>query len=158
MLISKSCEYGIRSMIYLATKENHKNLSIAKIADELNISFHFLTKIFQPLTQAGILASFKGPNGGISLNKPADSIRLIDIVHILDGEALFTQCALGLPGCGSAQPCSLHEKWIFARQSIQLMFESSTVGELATKTLQQNLRLSDENVLHHILYRPNSSF
>ena len=63
MLLSKSTEYGIRATLYLTSLKQDGYVSIRAISDELDISFHFLTKIFQKLTQAGLLQSFRGPRG-----------------------------------------------------------------------------------------------
>ncbi|HOV63173.1 MAG TPA: Rrf2 family transcriptional regulator, partial [Spirochaetia bacterium] len=41
----------------------------------------------------------RGPGGGLRLARPAEEIRLIDIVSLFDGSKLFEECALGLPGC-----------------------------------------------------------
>jgi hypothetical protein len=37
---------------------------------------------------------------------------LYEIVVAIDGEDLFRECVLGLPGCGDATPCPLHDEWI----------------------------------------------
>src|SRR5690625_7578709 len=86
----------MRATLHLATLKSDGYVSIRAISEELDISFHFLTKIFQKLTQAGILASFRGPNGGVALARPATRITLLDIVIAIDGPELFTECVLGL--------------------------------------------------------------
>jgi hypothetical protein len=47
MFISKSCSYGIRSVVYLSGQPDDKYVSIRDISNDLNISYHFLTKILQ---------------------------------------------------------------------------------------------------------------
>ncbi|CAN0202088.1 unnamed protein product, partial [Chrysoparadoxa australica] len=49
MLLSKSCVYGLRASIYLASKSDEEFNSIKEMSDKLEISFHFLTKILQQL-------------------------------------------------------------------------------------------------------------
>ena len=65
MLLSRSAEYGLRAALYLASLEPSGFVSIRDISDHLGLSFHFLTKIFQKLTRAGLLHSYRGPNGGV---------------------------------------------------------------------------------------------
>jgi len=55
--ISHACEYGLRAVLYLASLKMDGYVPIRTMSDELNISFPFLTKIFQMLTQAGLLTS-----------------------------------------------------------------------------------------------------
>ena len=59
-VISKSGEYGLRALLYMvAHKKDEAYVNIREMADELDISFHFLTKILQSLTQKGILQSYR---------------------------------------------------------------------------------------------------
>lgn len=144
MLLSKSCIYGLRASLYLASHGNENYIPIRKMSDRLEISFHFLTKILQQLTAEGILESFKGPNGGVRLTKPGDQIPIMEIVLAIDGHYLLTECALGLPGCGIKKPCPLHDKWAETRDSIKEMFENTTLTELAKKGKAENLRLTED--------------
>ena len=141
MLLSKSAEYGIRATLYLVSLEQDGYVSISPISQELDISFHFLTKIFQKLTQAGLLQSFRGPRGGVALARPAAQITLMDLVTAIDGPALFTECILGLPGCGERKPCPLHEAWGPERERLRTLFESTSLAALAADLRAFDLRL-----------------
>jgi len=59
MVLSKACIYGIQAAIYVASVKDVGYVSIQEISEKLNISFHFLTKVLQQLTQAGILNSYR---------------------------------------------------------------------------------------------------
>ncbi|TVQ04665.1 MAG: Rrf2 family transcriptional regulator [Balneolaceae bacterium] len=144
MLLSKSCVYGLRASLYLASKKEGEFIPIKRMSDKLEISFHFLTKILQQLTAQGILESFKGPNGGVRLNRPGTDVQLMDIVLAIDGEQLLTECALGLPGCGIKNPCPLHDKWAETRDAIKAMLEHTTLTELVEKGRAENLRLTTD--------------
>lgn len=144
MLLSKSCVYGLRASLFLASHEEEGYISIRTMSDKLEISFHFLTKILQQLTAKGLLESYKGPNGGVRLTKPGEEINLFEIVEAIDGEELLTECALGLPNCGSAKPCPLHEKWAETRDGIRSMLEETNLVELANKGKNQNLRITSD--------------
>lgn len=141
MLLSKSCEYGMRATLYLATLNKEGYVSIRDISEELDISFHFLTKIFQKLTQAGILASFRGPNGGVALARPATAVTLFEIVVAIDGPELFHECVLGLPECGNRRPCPMHDSWAVERQRLRGMFSGTSVAEAASDVARLDLRL-----------------
>ena len=143
MFLSKTCIYGIRAVLYTATLEKDKYVPISTIAKELGISFHFLTKILQTLTQKQLMHSYRGPNGGIALAKPAATMKLVDIVEAIDGTKLFTDCLLGLPGCGKRKPCPLHDSWSDVRHQIYNMLTQTTVADLAKKFQSEGLRLSD---------------
>ncbi len=142
MLLSKSCEYGIRATIYLTLlQEGEGYVSIRKVSEDLEISFHFLTKIFQKLTQAGLLLSLKGPNGGVKLTRSPGQVSMSDLVVAIDGDDLFVACMLGLPGCGETQPCPVHGAWASHRASLKSLFDSTTLAELAADAKLLNVRL-----------------
>jgi Rrf2 family protein len=144
MLLSKSCVYGLRAALYLASGNNGEYVSIGNMSERLDISFHFLTKILQQLTAADLMESHKGPNGGVKLAKPGSEISLIDVVIAIDGAELFTECVLGLPGCGVEKPCPLHDTWAETRDSIREMLENTTLTHLAEKGKNMNLRLTPD--------------
>ena len=140
-LLSKSCVYGIRAAILMAIKGNADYMSIKDIANDLNLSAHFLTKILQQLTQEGLLISHRGPKGGVTFSRPSGEIKLIEIVAAIDGLELFEECALGLHGCGTATPCPLHEKWAEHKIVLRTLFETETLEKLAENVLDSGLRL-----------------
>lgn len=144
MLLSKSCVYGLRASLYLASKGRDSFIPIREMSEKLEISFHFLTKILQQLTAEKILESYKGPNGGVRLTRSGSEISLMEVVKAIDGEHVMTECALGLPGCGVMKPCPIHEKWAHAREGIRLMLESTTLHELSKKGKELDLRLTAE--------------
>lgn len=144
MLLSKACVYGLKASLFLASNQEEEFISIRKMSEELSISFHFLTKVLQQLNNAGLLESYKGPNGGVRLTRSGAKVSLFEIVKAIDGTELFTECALGLPECGTGQPCPLHEKWGKTRDSIRLMLESTNLVELAAKGERMNLRITEE--------------
>jgi len=129
-MLSKSCEYGLRATLYLASLDHDGYVSISTISEDLDISFPFLTKIFQKLNDAGLLDSQRGPNGGVALTKPADAVTLYEIVVAIDGDELFQECVLGLPNCGNADPCPLHDDWVEKRSAIETMFRNATLEQL----------------------------
>jgi Rrf2 family protein len=141
MLLSNACEYGLRAVLYLSSLNEEGYVPIRTMSDELHISFPFLTKIFQMLTQAGLLTSYRGPNGGVALTRPPDQISLREIIVAIDGSALFEECVLGLPGCGEEKPCPLHARWAVERDRLERMFATSTLAEMAEQVGTLDVRL-----------------
>ena len=142
MLLSSSCVYGLRASLYLAANQDGDYVSIREMSEKLEISFHFLTKTLQQLTAAGLMESQKGPKGGVRLTKKGSKISLFEIVEAIDGRELFTECALGLPGCGVEKPCPLHDKWAETRDNIREMLQETNLLELAGKGKEMNLRIT----------------
>ncbi|MCC6752526.1 MAG: Rrf2 family transcriptional regulator [Saprospiraceae bacterium] len=140
--LSRATIYCLRALIYVASKnEKDKYVSIGQISEELHISFHFLTKTFQTLTQQGLLTSHRGPQGGIMLNKPVEEIFLIDIVLMLEGQNFFDKCLLGLPGCGEAEPCPVHNFWKDVKGALKKEFEETSLADLAAGIANKTMRI-----------------
>lgn len=122
-------------------RERAGYMSIGEISEKLSISFHFLTKTFQTLTQHGILESYRGPNGGVALTRSADQIFLMDIVNVLEGPDFFDKCLLGLPGCGVEAPCPVHDFWRETNRAIKQEFNVTSLAELGEKVSDARFRL-----------------
>ena len=144
MLLSSACIYGLRASVYLASTSNESYTSITQISDDLGISRHFLTKILQQLTQAGLMESMKGPKGGVRLTDSPEKIYILEIVAAIDGMDLLTECVLGLPGCGIEKPCPFHEKWADTRDEIRKMLSETSLDNLVQRGRAGNLRITAE--------------
>ena len=144
MVLSKACTYGVLASLYVAREANRSRdyVSIGRMSKELNISFHFLTKILQQLTSAGILTSMKGPKGGVALKRDPKEISLVDVVVAIDGMGLFTDCLLGLPGCGEDKPCPVHDDWAGIRSDLFHTFRGKSLAETAKRIDDLNLRFA----------------
>ena len=142
MLLSRACEYGLRAALYLAATADSAYVPIRTVSDALGIPYPFLAKIVQTLGQHGVLASSRGPNGGIALARPAAQIPLREIVVAIDGEGVFTECVLGLPGCGEQKPCPLHERWGPTRAQLDQMFDDVTLEDLAARIRSTEFRIA----------------
>jgi Rrf2 family protein len=127
--------------MYVAARGEGRYVSIRAISEELDISFHFLTKTLQKLTERGILRSLRGPSGGVALACPARMISLYDIVVAIDDRDVFTQCVLGLTDCGEKTPCPLHKRWAAERMRIETMFREATLATMSRPVAEGLLRL-----------------
>ena len=143
-VLSKSSEYGLRALLYMVGKEqaSQSYIGIREMSETLDISFHFLTKILQALTQAQLLLSYRGPNGGVAFRVPPEQITLGQVIRVLEGDDFFETCILGLPGCGSQKPCPLHRFWAKVRTHFQEEFDQTSVAELGHHALLRHLRLA----------------
>lgn len=142
-VLSKATIYGLRALLFIVSqKEEQAFVSIADISKSLDISFHFLTKIFQTLTKKGILESYRGPSGGVMLKIPSNQLFLIDIVKALEGEDFFDHCILALPGCGKATPCPMHNAWSKISRQLKEEFSTTSLADLGEKTKMNGFRLS----------------
>ncbi len=138
-MFSKTCEYAIRAMLFIAqkTKEGDR-IGIKEIAKGIDSPEHFIAKILQDLSRKGLLQSAKGPTGGFYLNDSSMKQSLADIVKAVDGDKIFQGCGLGLKQCSEALPCPIHHEFKRMRKQLFQMLERAKVGTF-TSTLENSL-------------------
>ncbi len=132
-MFSKACEYAIRAVVCIAACGNKEGgrLNLKEVAKRTDSPEAFTAKILQQLTRAGHVRSVKGPQGGFEMSvEKARSVRLSHIVAAIDGDAIYTGCALGLPQCDAAKPCPLHDHFLGIREDLRRMLEGTTVHDL----------------------------
>jgi Rrf2 family protein len=143
-MLSNSCRYGIRAIIYLANQPTSAGkIGIKKISSDLELPTPYLAKILQQLAKQKILSSSKGPHGGFSLLKDPKKISLLDIVTSIDGMDIFTDCVMHNGACvsvdDSQNKCPLHNDYELIRKNIIKLFSNKTIYDLVIKVNGANL-------------------
>lgn len=131
MKISRSSEYAIRALAYIALEGDRWVLN-REIAKELSLPPQFLTKILGVLAREGLLESQRGRTGGFRLARSPKRIRLLEIVDPFDRLSSKEPCVLGQSVCDSSQPCPLHESWKTIRDEFRDLFRRTTLQEIVT--------------------------
>lgn len=131
-MFSKTCEYGIRSTIYIAEQSLLDNkVSLKQVAKAIDSPEAFTSKILQQLSRNNVINSEKGPNGGFSMDdNKLNKIKLSTVVSILDGENIYLGCGLGLKKCNENKPCPVHNQFITIRDELKKMLETTTIKSL----------------------------
>ena len=129
-ILSKTCEYAIRAVFFIAhNTRSGQRVVIKDIAIGIGSPEHFLAKILQDLSRRGIIQSVKGPHGGFYIDAANLNIPLSEIVSAIDGNGLFTGCAMGLEYCSEISPCPLHHEFKAIRTRMHNMLENTTIGD-----------------------------
>lgn len=133
-MFSKACEYGIRAILYVAANSNEKKrVGIAEICEQIAAPSHFTAKVMQTLSRRRLVSSQKGMNGGFFTDETQRNRPLIDVVNAIDGNVMFTGCAMGLRNCSSEHPCPVHNQFMHIRRELTELLQNNSIGELADK-------------------------
>lgn len=133
IMFSKACEHGIKAIIYIATQSlEGKRVKVGDIVRNSGSPEAFTAKVLGTLTRHNIVNSLTGPYGGfdISLGR-MKQIKVIDIVHAIDGDDVYKGCVLGLSECGGEQPCPMHDKFVKVKAALTAALESTSIYDLA---------------------------
>ena len=102
---------------------------------------HYTSKVLQQLSKAGIIGSSKGPGGGFFINASHAKVKLLEIVKVIDGNKVFTACAIGLIPCSEKNPCPLHERFNGIREDLKTMLTEVTIKELTLDLFNGKVKL-----------------
>ena len=132
-MFSKACEYAIRATVHIARQSlNGERASLADISSEIDSPMAFTAKILQRLAKAEIITSIRGKSGGFYISAGEMKQRMIaEIVEVIDGDAVYTECGLGLKSCSAARPCPAHERFVGIRSELKEVLETTSVYSMA---------------------------
>jgi len=85
MRISAKADYAVRAVLELAAVPHGSSLSAREIAAAQEIPQNFLEHILAELRRGGIVLTHRGPGGGSTLARPAESITVGEILRAIDG-------------------------------------------------------------------------
>lgn len=144
MRLTKQTNYAVRILMYCAGNEG--NLSrIPDIADAYGLSQTFLFKILKPITDHEFVESVRGRSGGIRLARPANEIRLDQIVRVTEDSFAMADCFEGgETDCPLVQACALNSAWSEALEAFFKVLETYTVADLVNAKPEFNFLLGIE--------------
>lgn len=129
-MFSKTCEYAIRAMIYIAQQSvPGTKVGFRQIAQAVDAPEPFIAKILQDLARKGLIQSAKGPHGGFYVDQAGMQRSLAEVVQAIDGDKIFTGCGLGLTYCSERNPCPIHHEFKAIRTQMQQMLQSATISQ-----------------------------
>jgi len=133
MRLSKTTEYAIRAMAFLA-RNGQEPVSVTHLADSLDIPYKYLARLMTQLSQAGLLESTQGKRGGYRIARPLDQIHLHQVVEVVEGLGDYHRCILGHATCTGEDPCCMHHLWEPQIESARAMIYERTLADLRQDT------------------------
>jgi len=133
-MLSKSTEYAIRALIFVQLKNLlEKRPGVAEIAKEIEAPVAFTAKILHTLTSRRLLNSMKGRGGGFFFSESQAEITVYEIILVMEGDALFTECGIGLSNCSDDNPCPLHDQYGKIRGQLLALAKLESINSMAVK-------------------------
>lgn len=128
MIISRTADYALRAIVYLARLDSHRYVPANEIANEMQTPPFLLSRILQHLVKNDVLLSMKGHHGGFKLRLSPDQITVYDVIQLIDGPFLMHDCS---GPCGLSSDCNLKHVFGLAEKSLETMFNDLTMAELS---------------------------
>lgn len=141
-MLSKTCEYALRAMIYIAQQSwDGTTVNIKEVSEKINSPEIFIGKILQNLSRQGFLQSAKGRYGGFFISQEHANISLADIITAIDGDKIFHGCGLGLAFCSETNPCPIHNTYKEARDQLYDIYSKTTLSQFRNQHNTEKLQL-----------------
>jgi Rrf2 family nitric oxide-sensitive transcriptional repressor len=110
--------------------EPGRAFTTAELAAEFRVSRNHLAKVVSALAGAGYLETRRGGGGGIVLARPAEDIRLGDVVALLEAGQALVECFLpGGSACTLTPRCRLKARLAGARAALIADLNRSTLAD-----------------------------
>lgn len=131
MKISTKGRYGLTLMIELARNYGSGPISLKSIAEQKDLSNHYLEQLATPLRNAGLIRSVRGPYGGYTLAKEPKDITTGDVIRVLEGPITLVE------GIENEEP---------AQQALWKQIRDVIKEVLDTTSLEDLLEFDDEEI------------
>lgn len=90
MRLNQASDFALRILMLLAAED--KPLTIDTVAARLMLVKSHIMKITAKLAQAGFIEAQRGRNGGVVLGRPAQDIRIGDVVRLVESDFAIVEC------------------------------------------------------------------
>lgn len=133
MRLTAHTDYALRILLHatLTAKDDPQALlSIAEVANLHAISRNHAMKVVNELGNAGLLETVRGRGGGFRLGKPADQVRLGDVVRLTEPNLQPADCG----ACIMRRHCGLISPLDRAIHAFLAELDKQTLAEAAVES------------------------
>jgi Rrf2 family transcriptional regulator, iron-sulfur cluster assembly transcription factor len=137
MKLTTKGRYAVMAMADLALYKDNGPISLSDISVRQNISLPYLEQIFIKLKDNNLVKSTRGAKGGYILEKPANEIKISNIISAVDEEVKTLNCKKeSKKGCNNkSTKCITHNLWDQLDQHINNFFEKVKLQDLVKRNL-----------------------
>lgn len=136
--IGKLTDYALLIMSQIA-KEPQAILSATLLAETLHLGTPTVSKILKILSEANLVTSTRGAEGGYSLSRSPNDITVAEIIAAMEGEIAMTECSQNPGLCTIDSLCTLKENWLKINDTIKKFLNQVTLLDM-----QQPLKLAGD--------------
>jgi len=129
-LLSRKADYALLILSFL---DHHpEGGSAHKIAAQFGLSKSFVANILKVLCGKGFVVSHRGVKGGYVLQRPAERIRLTELLDCMEEDIRVTECNKAEPqdSCALLDTCPLRQPIAELHQRIRQLLSTVTLDQL----------------------------
>lgn len=127
--VGRLADYGILILHHLGRVQPAR-LSMEAIAGLTHVPLPTVRKVMRYLTEARLVVSKRGPNGGYQLARPPAAINLAEAIAAVEGTMALTDCCGSTPDCELMASCELAGRWPGVNRIILRVLERTSLADL----------------------------
>ncbi|MGE0666183.1 MAG: Rrf2 family transcriptional regulator [Sphingomonadales bacterium] len=127
MRLTLYTDYALRVLIHLALNDD-RLCSIGEVSRTYDASHNHLMKVVNSLSNDGFIETVRGRSGGMRLARPADQIRVGDVVRRTEEGFQLADCS----GCALSPACGLTGVLAEGMAAMMVVFDAYTIADLLT--------------------------
>ncbi|NNF15143.1 MAG: SUF system Fe-S cluster assembly regulator [Gammaproteobacteria bacterium] len=109
--MSRLTDYATVILAYMARDDDDALHTTSDVAKHTHLATTTVSKLLKTMTRAGLIASYRGSNGGYRLARPAREISAAEIIDALEGPVSITECSAESHRCDLAEVCGVGNAW-----------------------------------------------
>ena len=130
--VTRLTDYATVLLTVLAS-EPDRVWPAAELAARARLEPTTVAKVLKPLAHAGLVAGFRGTNGGYRLARSVGEVSLIAIVEAMEGPLEMTECSGEHSTCEHEAHCGLPTHWRRINDVIAEALGAVTLADLVPK-------------------------
>ncbi len=138
--INRRTDYAVRVMLSLAKHGDGQRVPTFQIQNEMLVPHAFLQRIIADLSRRKLINTYPGPNGGLQLARPVDSVTLLDVYEAIEGPLLISPCLEGPEECPLDVGCPVRPRWGRMQSLVANELAAVTLDQLAREAAQIKVR------------------
>jgi Rrf2 family transcriptional regulator, cysteine metabolism repressor len=147
MKFSTRARYGLRMMVELTRELKDKELvHLGRVAEITGLSEKYLAQLAMPLKTAGLVIGISGKMGGYQLARPANQIKVSEVIAALIGPIGVTDCVTNPTLCLTSSFCETRMVWALVNNRIQETLDEFTLADLIDKEWVEMIRKKFGNI------------
>lgn len=133
-MLSQKAKYALQALGLLTARYERGPVLISEIAELKKIPIKFLENILLELKHADILESFRGRTGGYALKVPPKTVKLSQIIRIVNGPIAMLSCVSlnfykACDNC-TEETCKINPVMAEARDAVLKILDRRTLADI----------------------------
>ncbi|NQX58404.1 RrF2 family transcriptional regulator [Paenibacillus qinlingensis] len=132
MKYSQATDYALHAMLFLVNSEADKPVGVQLLAEKLNVSQTYLSKLMTKLVKAGLIHSSSGAYGGYRIKHNRQDISFLDIIRAIEGTASLFECSFN-----HGNGCQIQQVVMDAERQLEQYLASKKIADLVSMPMTE---------------------